>query len=143
MTKLSGSDFWVIVDECFVTRWYGASFTQELHSIKLHDDRDDPDHTFLNPTSWSLFPNAKNLAKWYNAPHTRSIRMLFERATSYSENLATIMDNAYLAKEALYLQKEITKNPFAEHHTSQLDWSPSRWVWKKRTRWVKTLETMK
>lgn len=128
---------WVVIDEC----WSPDLSEQKLLKVKLHDDQDDPDHKFLGPEAWFLWPNKKTLSLWYNHNYTKSIRMKRVRSASYDSEQFNSAINEDAAEAALYLQDLILSDPTTWHATESIgfvhmDWSPSGLVWKNGKPWV-------
>lgn len=123
-------DVWMVVDE---------SHGENGVSVKLFDNRDDPDHEFLKPEAWHLWPNKRKLSEWYNAPHTKTMRLRQERMMEFTIQDMEAIDKEWDAKFALELQALIMANPDDEHIVGglgTLEWSPTGQVWRRGEKWV-------
>jgi hypothetical protein len=124
-------DLWMVIDESY------KMHTDEVTAVRLHDDRDDPNHVFLPPEAWRLWPNRRRLSDWYNASYKKSMRLRNARSTNITSQDLERIDNEEVAKLALLLQDKIIREPDEPHTLGwRLDWSPSGQVWKDGERWV-------
>lgn len=108
----------------------------------IHFDGDDPLHEFLDLEAWAPLPNARNMAKAYNLPFTRSIRLRGARARSGDSSLNDMWEAHYLARQALDLAASIRADAEEAHTTpgdSHLEYYPHDGsVWKRGQRWLRT-----
>jgi len=118
----------------------------KLIAVKLHDDCDDPNHTFLDADAWHLWPNKKRLAAMHGLPFRRSMRLAAVRQNRPNNGLERARANYCLAVGCLELQKTILARPDEPvddfqcgwaYYPETLAWSPSGQVWRNGQRWVK------
>lgn len=112
-------------------------------SVDIHLDADDPLHVFLDQSAWSLFPNARKLADWYNARHRKSQRLRARRAFESTSEDRLRFDNERTAADALALQAMIIGDPENAHISGSLEYYPDGFrvkgpqVWRDGKFWLR------
>lgn len=114
-------------------------------SLEIHLDADDPFHEFLDASSWAIYPNARKLADWYNAPHRKSQRLRDRRSTEWSKQDSERMINEAVARDALDLQTLILADRSEAHIVGDLEYYPDGHkvrgpqVWRNGSFWVRLM----
>lgn len=112
-------------------------------ALEIHLDADDPFHEFLSAGSWEIYPNARKLADWYNAPHRKSQRLRDRRSTEWSKQDSERVINESVARDALELQALILADSSEAHIVGVLEYYPDGHkvrgpqVWRNGSFWVR------